>query len=306
MTAAVKEGRHRFRFSDRHFFQMTLWLTLLIVIHSFDESHGQLTSNQEAKEGDTKVVLSCNHSRVTPTPAAMQWDALDEDGSTYNLVNDKKLVNGRFKLNIKPGKADLVMSLPIRDDSQRTFQCEIQTIDGEIKRSNPSILTVYYLDQPLLSASANVINECQSVTFTCIKHDGDPIPYITWYKDGHTVNTNNPSRYDIANNSTESVLKIKSATEEDGGRYTCKAESDQFKGDDAKTSEGRQLYIYDIIVTFKPEDDLVTCTAEDYPKPPAVLIIQNSSSLGTNKICQTSFTFYAENEKNTADEYCAR
>ncbi|XP_071958853.1 junctional adhesion molecule A-like [Antedon mediterranea] len=211
--------------------------------------HGQsvTTSDQTAKEGDAEVVITCDYSQFTAdVPDEIQWDELDQDGVNINpgFVNNRKKENGRFKLLITPGKADLVMSQPMKNDSQRTFQCEIQTTDGDIERSNPSILTVYYLDQPFLSASGSAVYEGQSVTFTCSKPDGDPIPDITWYKDGQTVNTNNPSRYEIANTSTESVLKIKSATEEDGGRYTCKAESDQFKGDDAKTSVGIQLTVY--------------------------------------------------------------
>ncbi|XP_071958847.1 uncharacterized protein [Antedon mediterranea] len=198
------------------------------------------------------------------------------------------------------------MVKPLRNDSQRCYQCQIQQANGAVKLSDPSTLTVYYLDQPLLGASASTTFKGETVTFTCSKPGGDPIPYITWYKDGRKIDIN-PSRYKIANNSTESVLKIKSATEEDGGRYTCKAESDQFKGEDAKTSEGRQLNIYHIIVTFKPKHGFATCTAEGYPKLSSVLILQdeevieegyNSVTLETNnKICQSSLTCYAENEK---------
>ncbi|XP_071944798.1 uncharacterized protein [Antedon mediterranea] len=106
---------------------------------------------------------------------------------------------------------------------------------------------------------------------------------------------------------TDSVFKIKSATEEDDGRYTCKAESDQFKGDDAKTSAGKQLNVYYIIVTFKPDIGFATCIAEGYPKPPSVLILQHDEvvkkgehtvTIRTNdNMCQTSLTCYAENEK---------
>ncbi|XP_071958821.1 uncharacterized protein [Antedon mediterranea] len=165
------------------------------------------------------------------------------------------------------------------------------------------------LDQPLLSTSESTVYEGQSVTFTCSKTYGDPIPYITWYKDGQTVNTNNPSRYEIANNSTESVLKIISATEEDGGNYTCKAESDQFKGEDAKTSVGKQMNIlvYTIHVTFTYEDGIATCTAEGHPKPLSILILQdgevvekgeNTATIEINdEICKPNLTCYAENGK---------
>ncbi|XP_071958820.1 hemicentin-1-like, partial [Antedon mediterranea] len=184
----------------------------------------------------------------------------------------------------------------------------IRTTDGDIARSNPSILTVYYLDQPLLSASENVINEGQSVTFICSKADGDPIPHITWYKDGQTVNTNNPSRYEIAQYRSESVLKIKSATGEDGGRYTCKALSDQFKGEDAKTSEARELIVYYIHVDFTSKDGVATCTAEGNPKPSSVLILQDGKEIKrggestatieiNDETCQSNITCYAENEK---------
>ncbi|XP_071958833.1 uncharacterized protein [Antedon mediterranea] len=199
----------------------------------------------------------------------------------------------------------------MRNDSQRKFQCEIGT-RGDIQRSNPSILTVYYLNQPLLGETESAAYKGQSVTFTCIKPDGDPIPHITWYKDEQTVNTNNSSRYEITNiNSTESVLKIKLATEEDGGNYTCKAESDQFKGEDAKTSVGKQLSIYNVFVTFQSEDVLATCTEEDEPKPSSVMIIQNGEvikqgkntvTLGTNdKICQSSIPWHTETEKELND-----
>ncbi|XP_071958647.1 uncharacterized protein [Antedon mediterranea] len=276
----------------------------LVILLNFitKEVHGQsiITFNQTAKEGDSEVLITCDYSQFTSTtPGGIQWDELNEDGSAINLVNDKKLQNGRFKLNIKPGKADLVMSQPTRNDSGQTFQCEIRT-NGDIKRSNPSILTVYYLNQPNLNAT-NGIYKGQSMRFTCSK-SGEPTPYITWYKDGQQVNN---SRYEIANNSTESVLKIKSATEEDGGNYTCKAESDQFKGEDAKTSVGRHLTVYYIAVNFTSEDGIATCTADGRPKPSSVVILQdgelvkkgeNTSTIEIDdKICQSNITCNAEN-----------
>ncbi|XP_071958873.1 neogenin-like [Antedon mediterranea] len=306
---------------------------VLIKTSSCDVVHGQLVtaSNQTAKDGDAEVVITCNYSQVTSIPDGIKWDEVNENGGIINpgIVNNNKKENGRFTLHTDPArfKASLVMSHPLRNDSQRIFQCQITTRSGNIQLSNPSILTVYYLEQPLLFASGSVINEGQSVTFTCSVPDGDHIPYITWYKDGQTVNTNNPSRYEIANNNTESVLKIKSATEEDGGRYTCKAESDQFKGDDAKTSEGKNLIIIgynvtvkkpndtttlknceeDIHITFTSEDGLATCTAEGHPKPSSVLILQegegvekgeNTATIEINdEICQSSLTCYAENGK---------
>ncbi|XP_071958882.1 uncharacterized protein [Antedon mediterranea] len=289
---------------------MKSFVAVVILLDiTIKEAHCQLVTaaNQTAKEGDAEVVMTCDYSQFTTAPDVIQWDELNEDGFIINsnLVNDKKLNNGRFTLNITPRKADLGISQPMRGDSKKIFHCEIRKNDGYTEQSNPSILTVYYLDQPLLIASESTIYEGQLVTFTCSIPDGDPIPHITWYKDGQTVNTNNPSRYEIANNSTESVLKIKSATEEDAGNYTCKAESDQFKGENAKTSEGKHLIVYYITVTFTSEDGIATCTADGHPKPSLVLILQdgkvaeNEENTTTIKIeiCQSILTCYAENAR---------
>ncbi|XP_071958844.1 uncharacterized protein [Antedon mediterranea] len=277
-----------------------------------NEAHGQLvtTSDQIAKEGDAEVVITCDYSQFTSTaPLAVQWDELDENGTSTNIVNYLKIENGRFKLNKTHEKAELLISQPMRSDSKRIFKCEVQEKYWNIEPSNPATLTVYYLDQPLLDASASTVYEGQSVTFTCSIPDGDPIPHITWYIDGQTVNTNNPSRYEITNNRTGSILKIKSVTgEDDSGRYTCKAESDQFKGD-AKTSVGKQLNIivYYINVTYEYKSGLATCTAEGHPKPSSVLILQdgevvkegnNTATIEINdEICQTNLICYTENEK---------
>ncbi|XP_071958830.1 junctional adhesion molecule B-like [Antedon mediterranea] len=295
----------------------------VVLLDNTKNTCGQLETkfNQTAKEGDTEVVISCDYSQFTSTTSAIQWDELNEDRVIINhgFVNDDKIENRRFKLTVTPGKADLVLSQPMRNDSGRTFQCEIQTTNGDTQRLNPSMLTIYYLDQPILDTSASTVYEGQSVTFTCSKPDGDPIPHITWYKDGQTANTNNPSRYEIANTSTESVLKIKSATEEDGGRYTCKAKSDQFKGDDAKTSVKVQLHTieYYIVVTFTSKDGFATCTAEGHPTPSSVLILQDGEVVkeGENtatieiddEICPSSFTCFAENgnlNETTTMEKC--
>ncbi|XP_071958835.1 uncharacterized protein [Antedon mediterranea] len=296
---------------------MHLLVGVVIFFVFNNEAHCQLvtSSNQEAKEGDVEVVMTCDYSQFTSTtPDAIQWDELNDGGVNINpgIVNTNKVQNGRFRLDTAPGKASLVMSQPMRNDSQRIFQCQIKTISGEIQLSNPSILTVYYLDQPFLDASATTVYEGSSVTFTCSKPEGDPVPDNTiWYKDGQTVNTNETSRYEIANNSMSESVKIKSATEEDGGRYTCKAESDQFKGDDAKTSEGKQLTVigYYITVTFTSENGLATCTAEGHPKPSSVWILQDGKVVdnGENRatiqindeICKSHLECYAENGKIT-------
>ncbi|XP_071958824.1 uncharacterized protein [Antedon mediterranea] len=283
----------------------------VIYFATVNEAHGQLvtTSDQIAKEGDAEVVITCDYSQFTSTaPLAVQWDELDENGTSTNIVNYLKIENGRFKLNKTHEKAELLISQPMRSDSKRIFKCEVQEKYGNIEPSNPATLTVYYLDQPLLDASASTVYEGQSVTFTCSIPDGDPIPHITWYIDGQTVNTNNPSRYEITNNSTGSILKIKSVTgEDDAGRYTCKAESDQFKGEDAKTSGGKGLNIivYYINVTYEYKSGFATCTAEGHPKPSSVLILQdgeevkkenNTATIEINdEICQSNLTCYAEN-----------
>ncbi|XP_071958912.1 junctional adhesion molecule C-like [Antedon mediterranea] len=293
---------------------MHLLVGVVIFLVFTNEAHCQLvtTSDQEANEGDAEVGITCDYSQFTSTaPYAIQWDELNDGGVIINpgIVNTNKVQSERFRLETSPGKANLVMSQPLRKDSQRIFQCQIKTLSGDIQLSNPSILTVYYLNQPLLDASASTVYEGQSVTFTCSKPDGYPIPDIIWYRDGQTVNTDNPSRYEIANSSTELVLKIRSATDEDGGRYTCKAGSDQFKGDDARTSEGKQLIVigYYISINFTSDGSFATCSADGYPRPLSVLILQdgevvkkreNTATIEINdEICQSSLTCNAENGK---------
>ncbi|XP_071947494.1 uncharacterized protein [Antedon mediterranea] len=124
---------------------------IVILLDIISPAHCQLVtiSDQTAKEGDVEVVMTCDFLKVTSAPGEIQWDEVYANGNTINLVNDKKLENGRFTLNISPVKADLVISQPMRSDSQRRFQCEIRTPDGDIISSNPSILTVYSISDGL-------------------------------------------------------------------------------------------------------------------------------------------------------------
>ncbi|XP_071958856.1 titin-like [Antedon mediterranea] len=67
----------------------------------------------------------------------------------------------------------------------------------------------------------------------------------------------------------------------------------------------RQVLENNIIVTFTSEDGIATCTAEGYPKPSSVLILQdgkvvkkgeNTATIEiTAEICQSDLTCYAEN-----------
>ncbi|XP_033109206.1 B-cell receptor CD22-like [Anneissia japonica] len=197
--------------------------------------------------------MSCDYSQVSSTLKVIRWDEVNEDlgSDVRGIVNDRTTVNGRYSLRQTPGNADLVISKPGRNDSGRRFRCQIQKSDGAfIISRDAAILTVYYLDQPLVTASKSIVDEGQPVTMTCNKPDSDPVPNnITWYKNGKALNTIYISKFTTsARNSLE--IHIEAATADDGGYYTCKAESDQFKGKDGKTSAQFELRVIEYCTYF--------------------------------------------------------
>ena len=71
-------------------------------------------------------------------------------------------------------------------------------------------------------------NETNPVTFTC-QAIGEPVPNVTWYFNGVTVNTSNLVKYNISNslhgNMVKSMFTIMNTNLSDVGTYTCHAEN---------------------------------------------------------------------------------
>ncbi|XP_033115045.1 hemicentin-1-like, partial [Anneissia japonica] len=229
-----------------------------------------------AKEGDGVVVIPCNYSQVTNAPLAIIWKEVNYTGEAI-IVNNKDTVSGRYSLRTTPGNADLVITKPVRSDTQKRFQCQILTASWESINSDLSILSVYYLDEPVLSASASSVYEDESVTLTCSKPDGDPHPSITWYKDGQALSITDSSRFTTSEDALE--IHIKAATAADGGRYMCKAESDKFRGKDGKTSNHIDLKVIYLTITFESEAGIATCTAKGHPEPSSVIIYKDGEMI---------------------------
>ncbi|XP_033109056.1 uncharacterized protein LOC117110459 [Anneissia japonica] len=166
------------------------------------------------------------------------------------------------------------------------------------------------LDEPVLSASVSSVYEGESVTLTCSKSDGDPDASITWYKDGQALSTIDTNRFTTSEDALEIHIEASSAA--DGGRYTCKAESDQFRGEEGKTSNQIELKVIYLTITFESKDDTATCTAEGYPNPSSVTIYKDGKMIenGTltafmkiyEDICKLNITCYAENGEVNATE----
>ncbi|XP_033123418.1 hemicentin-2-like [Anneissia japonica] len=239
-----------------------------------------ITSDQVAEEGDDYVAIACDYSQDTK-PRFIIWNEVNK--ARYTLVDDVKTVNGRYSLRTTPGNAELIITKPVRNDTNRRFVCEIRTRKGKYIRSNPSILKVYYLDQPVLTASKSRVHEGESVILTCIKQDGDPVPSITWYKDGQALScTTDTSRC----TTSEDALKIyiEAATATDGGRYICKAESDQYRGEDGKTSNQFDLKVIHLTITFESEAGSATCIAKGHPKPSSVMIYNDGKMIDKGEL----------------------
>ncbi|XP_033118333.1 hemicentin-1-like [Anneissia japonica] len=293
-----------------HLFQFLLYLVLLPLL-SVPNVYSQsvVTVDVVAKEGDGEVVIPCDYSQVTYAPLAIIWKEVNYTGEA-SIVNNKDTVSGRYSLRTTPGNADLVITKPVRSDTQKRFQCQILTTSGGSINSDLSILSVYYLDAPVLSASVSSVYECKPVTLTCSKPDGDPHPSITWYKDGQALSITDSSRFTTSEDALE--IHIKAATAADGGRYTCKAESDQFRGKDGKTSNQIDLKVIYIAITFELQAGTATCTAKGHPNPSSLMIQKDgeknekgelTASVKINEdFCKTNFTCYAENgEVNTTE-----
>ncbi|XP_033115180.1 junctional adhesion molecule A-like [Anneissia japonica] len=295
-----------------HLFQFLLYLVLLLLL-SVPNVYSQsvVTSNQVAKEGDGEVVIPCDYSQVNETPLSVIWNEVNESGETNTniIVNDVMTVNGRYSLRKSPGNADLVITKPVRNDTERRFKCEILLQRRKFIQSDPSMLTVYYLDEPVLSASASSVYEGESVTLTCSKPDGDPDPSITWYKDGQALSTTDTTRFTTSEDALE--IHIEAATAADGGRYTCKAESDQFR-EEGKNSNQIDLKVIYIAITFESQGGTATCTAKGNPIPSSLMIHKNgemndkgelTASVKINEeICKADITCSAENGAVSATE----
>ncbi|XP_033114274.1 uncharacterized protein LOC117114695 [Anneissia japonica] len=268
---------------------LLLYLILLLLL-SVPNVYSQsvVTSNKVAKEGDGEVVIPCDYSQVTNTPLSVIWNEVNETVNiiTFGIVSNVEEVNGRYSLRRTPGNADLVITKPVRNDNERRFQCQILSRKGDFIYSDSSILTVNYLDEPVLSASASSVYEGESVALTCTKPDGDPEPSITWYKDGQALSTTDTNRFTTSEVALE--IHIEAASAADGGRYTY------------------------LTVTFESKDGTATCTAEGHPNPSSVMIYKDGEMIenGTltasvkiyEEICKSNITCYAENGEVNATE----
>ncbi|XP_033119052.1 hemicentin-1-like [Anneissia japonica] len=297
-----------------------LYLMLLLLKCSSNEAYNQLVSisDQVVKEGDARVVLSCDYSKVNSTLNIIRWDEVNNAGATLipGIVSDKMMVNGRYSLETQPGKANLVVSKPGRNDSGRFFQCQIRIANGDyIHSPYPANITVYYLDEPVATASASIVNEGKSVNLTCSKLDGDPVPNsISWYKDGQALNVTDTSIFTTSEDELE--IHIKFATSADGGLYTCKAESDQFNREDGKTSAPFNLtvnkyYLDKPVITasekivYEGDSVTLTCSTPDgNPDPNSITWYKNGQALNstnTTKITKLEDTIKIHIKAATVD-----
>ncbi|XP_033123417.1 uncharacterized protein LOC117122063 [Anneissia japonica] len=249
-----------------------------------------ITSDQVAKEGDAEVAIACDYSQVTNTPRVnIRWYEVNEARLFISeIVNHVKTVNGRYSLGITPGNAELIIAKPVRNDTNKRF---------------------LYLDQPVLTASKSRVYEGESAILTCTKRDGDPVPSITWYKDGQALScTTDTSRC----TTSEDALKIYIEAATDGGRYICKAESDQYRGEDGKTSNQFDLKVIHLTITFESEAATATCIAKGHPKPSSVMIYNDGKMIDkeeliasvkiNEELCKTNISCYAENGEVNATE----
>ncbi|XP_033118990.1 hemicentin-1-like [Anneissia japonica] len=277
------------------------WLLVYFMMlqHSmsnFNEAYGQLisSSDQVASEGDTEVVMPCDYLKDRSELQIIKWDEVNEDGGIIvsGIVNDVKTVNGRYTLRTrKNGKADLVIAKPVRNDNQRRFKCEIQLFDQDkyIFSDHPSVLTVYYLDAPVLNSSTSIAYEGQAVTLTCSKPDGNPPSNTTWYKNGQELNTTDAIRFTESEDELE--MLIENATGDDSGNYTCKSESDQFKSEKSKSSYQiglKVMYLEEPVLrtsqssVYEGEAVNLTCSKPDGdPVPNSNFWYKNGKALDT-------------------------
>ncbi|XP_033097621.1 uncharacterized protein LOC117101695 [Anneissia japonica] len=99
-----------------------------------------------AKEDDDRVVIPCDYSNVTSYPVSVLFNEVNEAGVIIKagFVNTVKPVTRRYSLITYPDFAELIISNPERNDTNRRFQCQIQTQNGDyIILDILYILTVY-------------------------------------------------------------------------------------------------------------------------------------------------------------------
>ena len=69
-------------------------------------------------------------------------------------------------------------------------------------------------------------NERDTTSFTC-RADGEPLPTISWYFNGVSLNESNAAKYTITQrqlpNSNSEILTIMNVESSDVGAYTCNA-----------------------------------------------------------------------------------
>ncbi|XP_078352640.1 hemicentin-1-like isoform X3 [Oculina patagonica] len=232
--------------------------------------------NTTAIEGDD-VTLSCN-ATGNPKPTII-WS---RNGSPLNTRNNSRIIFSEDNAQLT------IMSV------NRTDRGEYRCVAGNILGNDSSIAATLVIQyQPKIASHplSNIIKEGRNVTLSC-NTDGNPVPTISWTRNGDPVDENKNSRVSFTENKKQ--FTIINVNRTDSGEYRCVANNSV--GND--TSNVATLDVqYAPKITAQPEDtsqpegDNVTlsCNADGSPVP-TISWTRNRSPINTSDNSRISFS----------------
>ncbi|KAL9951090.1 hypothetical protein ACROYT_G043686 [Oculina patagonica] len=161
--------------------------------------------NTTAIEGDD-VTLSCN-ATGNPKPTII-WS---RNGSPLNTRNNSRIIFSEDNAQLT------IMSV------NRTDRGEYRCVAGNILGNDSSIAATLVIQyQPKIASHplSNIIKEGRNVTLSC-NTDGNPVPTISWTRNGDPVDENKNSRVSFTENKKQ--FTIINVNRTDSGEYRCVA-----------------------------------------------------------------------------------
>ena len=170
-------------------------------------------------EGDD-ITLKCTASRYKYSKVS--W-SLDNDNCIRSQQElPKSCLQDSVEENSPHSWIETLQITNVSQEDSGEFICSAVENDGNMKIHSEKIAIFPILTPNIIKSNMNgstvSLEQGEQFEFVC-EVTGDPLPNITWFKDGYIVNTSNT--IDITDNS----LKIKFLRDFDSGDYSCVAEN---------------------------------------------------------------------------------
>ena len=189
------------------------------------------------REGNT-TTITCE--TLGYPPPTIVWSRTNGTLSDRVSVSDSVSVPTGYG-NVTRVSVNMTITNASREDTG-VYMCSANnSVGSDTKSINITvqckfIFYLIYLESCLFIVQTEVIsdvtdlfvNETNPITFSC-QVTGEPVPFISWYFKGVTMNVSDASKYNISNTLSEttvtSLLMITNVKSSDAGTYACQAEN---------------------------------------------------------------------------------